>query len=73
MNDLNEQIKTAVKEALLEPVWLDTAEAARLLKVNPRTVQRKCEAGEFGDGQKKLGNRWRISWAAINAHRIGSL
>jgi excisionase family DNA binding protein len=62
----------AGKPQLVEPT-ISTAEAAALLGISQRNIQKQCEDGDFKTAVKpgkKTGSRWRIARSEVMARRI---
>lgn len=47
----------------ISPIVYTTDEVAQLLKLDIKTVRRKCQYGEIKCF--KIGNRWRITYEAL--------
>ena len=54
----------AVQDAAFEPL-LDSSEAAALLKIHPKTLQKLARNGEIAAIQ--IGKLWRFRVSALNA------
>lgn len=70
-DELEGRIEAAVRRALDErratgdTVWLDTAAAAELLGVHPRTVTKLAKSGELPSS--RIGKLWRFRRRDIEA------
>jgi excisionase family DNA binding protein len=57
------ELSSAIQEREFEPL-LDTEEAAALLKIHPKTLQRLARNGEIAGIQ--IGRLWRFRASALN-------
>jgi excisionase family DNA binding protein len=57
------ELSSAIREREFEPL-LDTEEAAALLKIHPKTLQRLARNGEIAGIQ--IGRLWRFRASALN-------
>ncbi len=57
------ELSSAIQERGFEPL-LDTEEAAALLKIHPKTLQRLARNGEIAGIQ--IGRLWRFRASALN-------
>jgi excisionase family DNA binding protein len=58
------KVPVAVHDAAFEPL-LDSSEAAALLKIHPKTLQKLARNGEIAAIQ--IGKLWRFRASALNA------
>ncbi len=76
-DELRALVRDAVREAIADrpaatsaAEWLDTASAAALLGVNPRTITKRAAAGEIP--ASRIGKLWRFRRSDLERLLVGS-
>jgi excisionase family DNA binding protein len=62
-NNNHDKPQAPAPESLCEPLW-DSAQAAAILKIHPKTLQKMARRGEISAIQ--IGKLWRFRASAIN-------